>query len=210
MGASGSVDQGAVAAAKPVPTALIIQGAVMAVGAVDPVTGGLLKVGFYLYKTACLEEKVDAMVAELMKLDANGDGNLSAQEIELALRRLKGQNNTAPVVNLRCTLLFVHASYARWEQNPADTDARLSKKKPFLVLLSRDPRRAKLQKILYTYYSSNGEKKFKQKLGDLVKGEVMGEIKSQVLEQAIGPIVEEILKEIYGEIFSLTLMAFLF
>ncbi len=161
----------------------------------------LAKVGYYLYKSDSLVDKVNHAV---MQLTANKTRNVSREELKHALHKLKGRKSAADV-HMRCMLLFILAAYERWDADPHGTESKLKQSKPMLSSWDSDPKIRKLEMVLCTYFRSHAEKKIKKKIESFATDEIKGQ-----MEDAIGDVVEEVLQEIFGEMVTDALMALLF
>ena len=165
----------------------------------DPfIVKALLMLADYLGKSDSLVDKVNTTIEHLLKnFDTDKSGDLSLAELKAALEKLKDQN-AADAVNLRCVIFFVFVSLTKWDRDPEGTDKCMSKTKPMIASWSKDPRRAKLEKIVCTYYSSNRGKKIKGMVDELAK-EYKGEIREMLIE-TIGPDVKMLISEIFCDV----------
>lgn len=119
---------------------------------------GLLKLGAHLMKNSAIVDNVNSATQFFLTFDKNGDKELDPDEISAALETLKGVN-TPEALNLRALCLFLTIALKKWQEDPAGTDERMSKSKPFGSSWDRDPKVAKVEKIVCTYYTTGiGEK----------------------------------------------------
>jgi hypothetical protein len=94
-----------------------------------------------------------------------------------------------------------------WAKNPKGVDGKLSQSKPFLASWDRKPGRAKLEKIVCTYYRGGCGERIEKALANCAKDEGTGQIKEAVFEETIGPLVSQVLEELFGNMLGELMLA---
>lgn len=102
-----------------------------------------------------------------------------------------------------------------WQKNPSHYDAQFSQSIPKLFGLvpiaswHRDPKIAKLEKIVCTFYKAGGAGKLINKIEEAVKEEANGALQEELFGSTFENIAEEILSETFGDVAADILMVFI-
>mmetsp|Transcript_37450 Transcript_37450/g.48452 ORF Transcript_37450/g.48452 Transcript_37450/m.48452 type:complete len:194 (+) Transcript_37450:48-629(+) len=192
--------------------------------AADPVsmTIMIVKIGVKLNKSSTTVAKVNQTIECLRAYDTDGNLELDESEIKRALETLKRAIRTsrdkkvsAQLAELRCLLIFIGASQSLWEKDPKHYDAKFSKSLPtlfgFISTANWDsnPKIAKLEKIVCTFYKAQGSETMRQKIQEAMQDEANGDLQEQLFGTTFENITEEILSEAFGDVAADFLMAFI-
>jgi hypothetical protein len=180
----------------------------------------MVKFGIQLHKSNCTVDKVNKTIANLRVYDT--DGNLELDESEIrraiddvktAMTRSRDKKVSATLAELRCLLIFIGASLRMWDSNPKHYDACFSKSLPKVFGLisfagwDPNPKIAKLEKIVCTFYKGGGYKKIQHKIEEAVRDEANGALQEELFGTTFEAITEEILSEAFGDVAADILLA---
>ena len=143
-------------------------------------------------------EKTDKLVDFLMQYDFNNDGFIDNEELQKLLEHYRGKNE-ADDRNLRTIIHYVMTVNRIWKENPEYVDKKMSSSKAFWASWDDDKCKAKLQKIICTFYRGGLGEKIEEKLEKMAKDAILGEIKSWTYEATITPILQKFLEDMFGE-----------
>lgn len=182
----------------------------------------LIKTGIELFRSKSTVDKVNNTIASLRVYDTDGNLELDESEIKHAIETLKSailkcsdKKVSAKLAELRCLLVFIGASQRMWQKDPRHYNALFSQSMPKIFGLlpfatwDRNPKVAKLEKIVCTFYKAGGARKLLHKIEEAVKEEVNGALQEELFGSTFEGIAEEILSETFGDIGAEILMAFI-
>jgi hypothetical protein len=180
----------------------------------------LVKIGIQLHKSSNTVDKVNQTIASIRVYDTDGNLELDESEIKRAIETLKTAIRTnrdkkvsAQLAELRCLLVFIGVSQRMWEKDPKYYDARFSQSLPKVLGMiplarwDRDPRIAKLEKIVCTFYKAQGSKKILRKIQEAVQDEFNEALQEDLFGATFEEITEEILSETFGDFAADVLLA---
>ena len=169
----------------------------------------LLRAAYTLYQSSSTVDKVNAAIEAVRVFDTDSDLELSDTEIKNALNILKTHISTmadkreaAKLAEMRCMLTFIAISQHMWARNPAKYDDQFSQSAPKLFGMisltswDPDPRKAKLAKIICTFYKANGADKLRKKIQKAIDEHEDG---SDLHEDGFSDISGDIVDETFGE-----------
>ena len=182
----------------------------------------LIKAGIQLFQSSGTVDKVNATIASLKAYDTDGNLELDDSEIKNAIGLLTNAMQTnrdvkvaAQLAELRCMLIFIGSSQKMWARDPRRYNDKFSQSIPKLFGLvplaswDSNPKIAKLEKIVCTFYKAGGVEKLRHKIQEAVKEETNAAIQEELFGTTFEEITEEILSEAFGDAAGELLMAFL-
>jgi hypothetical protein len=135
--------------------------------------------------------------------------------LKSAILRSRDKRVAARLAELRGLLVFIGASQRMWKKNPRHYDAQFSQSIPKLFGLvkiatwHRNPKIAKLEKIVCTFYKAGGAGKLVHKIEEAVRDEANGALQEELFGSTFENIAEEILSETFGDVAADLLMLFI-
>jgi hypothetical protein len=192
----------------------------------DPATAMimLVKLGVKLNTSSQIVDKVNRTIEVLKAYDTNGNLELDESEIRNALEALKramtmeasrgDKKKSAQLAELRCLLVFIGASQRMWERDPEHYDAKFSQSIPKIFGFAtaswdKNPKIAKLEKIVCTFYKCGGSEKMRDKIEEAMKNEANAALQEELFGTTFESITEEILSETFGDFAADMLLAFI-
>lgn len=186
----------------------------------------LLKTGIQLFKSNQTIDKVNATVGVFQQFDTNRDGELDESELKQALRLVQNQikqsvrngqtQQAAMLTEFRALIIFMTASLRMWDRDPRGCDAKFSNSIPKVFGLipvaswDRNPKKAKLEKIICTFYSSGNCANLVEKIKSSVKDGISDQIQEELFGTTFQEIVENIAEDIFGHAAGDLLIGLLF
>ena len=189
----------------------------------------LIKEGIQIFQMNDIIDKVNKTVEVLKTYDTNGNLELEESEIRRAIQSIKTAIKTTPdkkvaakLAELRCLLVFVGTSQKMWLKDPKRYDELFSRAKPtygkilqmelleMSLFAGRDltnnvrwdpnPKIAKWEKIICTFYNSKGAAKLRNKIEKALKEEANDAIQEELFGTTFQEIAHDVLSDNFGDI----------